>query len=186
MAMTRAFRARGIAAATEAAATIRDRLSAADAPESQRLMALANIAAGSGDFAGARNALDLVLKYQPTSVQALATLGAVQLALGDRAAMEASFQKAIEAQPTLEARLNSLGYTLLRAGRIDDAIAVFEYNVRKYPQSANCYDSLAEAFEKKGDRQQAIRNYARALSMMDPNPTGSSYQALKRLLGEKQ
>jgi tetratricopeptide (TPR) repeat protein len=59
-------------------------------------------------------------------------------------------------------------------------------NGRKYPQSANCYDSLAEAFEKKGDRQQAIRNYARALSMMDPDPTGSSYQALKRLLGEKQ
>ena len=99
--------------------------------------------------------------------------------------METSFQKAFETQPNLEDRLNALGYTLLRASRIDEAIVVFEYNARKYPQSANCYDSLAEAFEKKGDRQQAIRTYARALSLMDPDPAGTSYQALKRLLNEK-
>lgn len=185
MALTRAFRARGIAAAIEVAAASAERLSAAEAPEIQRLTALAAIAAGSGDFAGARSALDFVLKHQPASTAALVALGGVQLALGDRTAMEASFQKANETLPNLESRVNSLGYTLLNAGRIDEAIAVFEYNVRRYPQSANCYDSLAEAFEKKGNRQEAIRNYAKALSMTDPDPAGSSYQALKRLLNEK-
>jgi len=168
------------------AAASPDRLSVADGPEIQRLTTLADIAARSGDFAGARTALKFVLKYQPASASALVALGGVQLALGDRTAMEASFQKAIETLPSLESRFNSLGYTLLNAGRIDEAIVVFEYNVRRYPESANCYDSLAEAFEKQGNRQQAIRNYARALSMMDPDPAGSSYQALKRLLSEKQ
>jgi tetratricopeptide (TPR) repeat protein len=185
MALTRAFRTRGIGAAIEVAAASPDRVSVTDA-EIQRLTALADIAARAGEFAGARAALEFVLKHQPASAPALVSLGGAQLALGDRTAMEASFHKAVEIQPNLEGRINSIGYALLSAGRIDEAIVVFEYNVAKYPQSANCYDSLAEAFEKKGDRRQAIRNYAKALSMADPDPSGSSYQALKRLLNEKQ
>jgi len=97
--------------------------------------------------------------------------------------MEAAFQKARDAMPNVEGRINSLGYTLLRAGRLDDAVAVFEYNVKAYPESANSYDSLAEALEKRGDRKEAARNYARAVSM-DPNPTSSSFAALQRLLGD--
>jgi len=64
---------------------------------------------------------------------------------------------------------------------VDEAIAVFEYNVQAYPQSANVYDSLAEAFEKKGEREKAIRHYARAASIA-PAPGSSSSLALKRLL----
>jgi Flp pilus assembly protein TadD len=186
MAMSRAFGARGIAGAMEVAAKTPERFEAPDSPEIQRLMMLATIAVGRGDLTGSAAALDFVLARQPGFVPALVARGGIHLALGDRAAMEASFKKATAAQPDTETRINSLGYTLLRAGRVEDAIVVFEFNVRQYPQSANVYDSLAEAYEKKGDRQQAIRNYARALSMADPDPASSSYQALKRLLAEKQ
>lgn len=186
MALTRAFRDRGMAGALEVARTTQESFKAAGTPELQRLMALVNAAIGRGDLAGSGAALDFVLAQQPAFVPALVAKGGVQLSLGDRQAMEASFRKALEAQPDVEGRLNGLGYALLGAGRLDDAIVVFEYNVRQYPQSANVYDSLAEAFEKKGDRPQAIRNYARALSLGHPDPNASYYQALKRLLGEKQ
>ena len=186
MAMTRAFRARGIAGAVEVASANPERLTAADSPELQRLMVLSDAALRAGDLAGARAALEFVIARSPSSATGHLRLGGVRLAQGDRAAMETSFEKALSIDKNQEGRLNSLGYTLLRLGRVDEAIVVFEYNAGKYPQSANVYDSLAEALEKKGDRRQAIRNYARALSMGDPDPSSSSYQALKRLLSEKQ
>ena len=186
MVVTRAFKAGGIAAAAAAAAKFPERFTPADAPEVQRLLALATVALARGDAGGSAAAVDFILARQPASVPALLARGAVHLAQGDRAAMEASFTKAVAVPANVEGRLNSLGYTLLRNGRVDDAIAVFEYNARQYPESANVYDSLAEAQEKKGDRAQAIRNYARALSLADPDPSSSSYQALKRLLNEKE
>jgi len=186
MAITRAFGAGGAGAAAAAAAKVPERFQSPDAPEVQRLLALATIALARGDAGGSAAAVDFILSQQPASVPALLARGAVHLAQGDWAAMETSFKKAIASPANVESRLNSLGYTLLRNGRTDEAIAVFEYNVRQYPESANVYDSLAEAQEKKGDRQQAIRNYARALSMGDPDPSSSSYLALKRLLAGKQ
>lgn len=78
-----------------------------------------------------------------------------------------------------EATINRVGYFLLNANRTDDAIEIFKLNVEAYPQSANVYDSLAEAYEKKGDKQKALENYHKALSV-DPN-FRSSAEAVKRL-----
>ena len=184
MAISRAFRSGGGAAAVKAAAERPDSLSAEDGAAIQRLIAVSQTAMRIGDLGGARTVIDFMLKHHPSSVPALVLRGALGAAAGDKAAMESAFDHAREVGQTAEARVNAVGYTLLRSGRIDEAISVFEYNVRAYPQSANCYDSLAEAFEKKGSREQAIRNYARAVSL-DPTPGTTMYQALRRLLNEK-
>src|SRR5262249_14137416 len=72
-----------------------------------------------------------------------------------------------------EALLNKLRYQLIGAGKMDDAIAVFKSNVERYPQSANVYDSLAEAYEKSGKFDLARPNYERAVQLgtqnNDPN-----------------
>jgi CubicO group peptidase (beta-lactamase class C family) len=60
--------------------------------------------------------------------------------------------------------LNFLGYELLGAGESDMAIAVFELNVDQFPDEANPYDSLAEAYLAKGDRERAITLYRKALA----------------------
>jgi hypothetical protein len=80
----------------------------------------------------------------------------------------------------VEAEVNALGYELLRAGRADRAALVFGVNVRAHPQSANVYDSLAEAYEQLGRRDEAVRNYRRALEL---NPEQSSAVAGLRRLG---
>jgi CubicO group peptidase (beta-lactamase class C family) len=68
-----------------------------------------------------------------------------------------------------ESSFNDLGYSLLGKKRIDDAVKVFELNVRLFPGSANVYDSLAEALEKRGDAEAAIRNYEKSLAMKPDN-----------------
>lgn len=42
--------------------------------------------------------------------------------------------------------INSLGYRLMQIKRYDQAVMVLGWNVRDYPNSANAYDSLAEAY----------------------------------------
>jgi hypothetical protein len=64
-----------------------------------------------------------------------------------------------------EADLNAYGYQLIGQQRLDDAIAMFERNVKAHPQSWNVYDSLAEAYGLKGDKKKAIENYSKALSL---------------------
>ncbi len=67
----------------------------------------------------------------------------------------------------IEGRLNDIGYFLLGRNQIDDAISVFKLNVELYPSSANTYDSLGEAYLRKGDRANALSNYKKALEI-DP------------------
>jgi len=64
--------------------------------------------------------------------------------------------------------LNSLGYELLGDGEVDMAIAVFKLNTYIFPTDANAYDSLADSYLAKGDREEAIKMYRKALEV-DPN-----------------
>jgi CubicO group peptidase (beta-lactamase class C family) len=79
--------------------------------------------------------------------------------------------------------LNRLGYALLEADKADDAIKVFELNIEAYPQDANGYDSLAEAYAKKGEKALAIKNYAKALELNPEN--ANALERLNKLIKEK-
>lgn len=63
--------------------------------------------------------------------------------------------------------INFLGYQKLFSENYDLAIMIFEYNTRVFPNSANTYDSLAEAYMKIGDKENAIINYKKSLEL-DP------------------
>ncbi len=41
----------------------------------------------------------------------------------------------------------------MTGGKIDAAVRVLQLNVERFPRSANAYDSLADAYRKKGNRQ---------------------------------
>jgi len=64
-----------------------------------------------------------------------------------------------------ETDINLYGYQLLGEGETDAAIEIFRKNVKDYPQSWNTYDSLGEAYDKKGDKKLAAENYRRAQNM---------------------
>jgi len=73
-----------------------------------------------------------------------------------------------------ERALNQLGYMLLEKGRNADAIAILKLNVEEYPKSGNVYDSLAEAYAKDGQKQQAIANYRKSLELDPENQNAAN------------
>ncbi len=79
----------------------------------------------------------------------------------------------------VEGDVNAAGYQLLNAGRNAAAIVVFHVNTLLFPNSANTFDSLAEGYERAGQRDAAIATYRKALAM-DPG-MGSSREGLRRL-----
>jgi CubicO group peptidase (beta-lactamase class C family) len=78
-----------------------------------------------------------------------------------------------------ESQTNNMGYALLQLKRVDDAIAVFEQNTADFPQSANTWDSLAEAYMIKGEKELAIKYYEKSLAL-DPN-NKNAVEQLKKL-----
>jgi CubicO group peptidase (beta-lactamase class C family) len=67
-----------------------------------------------------------------------------------------------------EAELNSLGYQLLSESKMNEALRVFESNTVAYPASSNAFDSLAEAYLNIGNKEQAVKNYRKAVAL-DPD-----------------
>ena len=59
--------------------------------------------------------------------------------------------------------LNAMGYRAMGLNKIDSAIEFLRHNVKLYPESANVYDSLGEAFEASGKFELAIKNYEIAI-----------------------
>ncbi|MEL6821073.1 MAG: serine hydrolase, partial [Calditrichota bacterium] len=82
--------------------------------------------------------------------------------------------------------LNMVGYELLWDAEIDNAIEAFTLNTKLFPDAANCYDSLGEAWLKKGNRKNALANYRKALEL-DPQME-SARNAIARIqaVGSRQ
>ena len=98
--------------------------------------------------------------------------------------------RALKAGPTApeydfrEVELNRLGYQLLQMKKVADAIEIFKLNLEMYPQSANVYDSLGEAYMTRNDKELSIANYKKSLEL-DPNNTNAKSR-LATLTGEQK
>jgi dienelactone hydrolase len=71
-----------------------------------------------------------------------------------------------------ENTLNAMGYELLQNGKTKDAIELFKINVASYPESANVYDSLSEAYEADGNKDLAVQNAEKALQFLGSENAG--------------
>ncbi|HEV7684837.1 MAG TPA: serine hydrolase [Pyrinomonadaceae bacterium] len=76
-----------------------------------------------------------------------------------------------------EQELNTLGYQLLQMKKVSEAIEIFKLNVEAYPQAANTYDSLGEAYLAAGEKQLAITNYKKSLELNPQNTSASRFLA---------
>lgn len=85
----------------------------------------------------------------------------------------------IKGNVSSESELNACGYVMMADGELKEAITVFRINANLYPQSANCYDSLGEAYAKAGMTDKAIQAYEVA-QRLDPSNTGIQ-ERLKKL-----
>ena len=87
-----------------------------------------------------------------------------------------------------EATLNRMGYRLLQAEERPEALAMLEYVTRRFPGSANAWDSLSEAQEQAGQAAAALASVAEGLRALDGDTTLRPAQrdALTRSLRDRE
>jgi tetratricopeptide (TPR) repeat protein len=64
-----------------------------------------------------------------------------------------------------EVELNTYGYQLMGQNRLDEALKIFKLNIDRHPDAWNTYDSYAEAWANKGDKEKAKEYYEKAYEM---------------------
>lgn len=68
-----------------------------------------------------------------------------------------------------EDELTMYGYSALWDNKVKDALEIFKLIAEEFPNSANAYDSLGEAYLKDGDTNLSLVNYEKSLSMNPDN-----------------
>lgn len=61
--------------------------------------------------------------------------------------------------------LNKIGYVFLKEKSVDNAVIVFQENVKLFPNNANTWDSLGEAYFINHDKENALKAYKKALEL---------------------
>lgn len=61
--------------------------------------------------------------------------------------------------------INNLGYEALEKGEVQDAILIFKRSTEQNPNSANAFDSIADAYEDAGMWNEAIKSSERAVDL---------------------
>ncbi len=108
------------------------------------------------------------LAGQPAAPQLADVMNAI--AEGSTAAALSAIRSAQAAGKQLaipEDTINLAGYNLLGTGKLDDAMKMFELNVDAHPDSANAYDSLADAYVAAGDKAKAAELARKAAALLD-------------------
>ncbi|MCJ7932122.1 MAG: beta-lactamase family protein [Chryseobacterium sp.] len=77
-----------------------------------------------------------------------------------------------------EETLNNIGYIVMRSSRTDEAVTIFELNVKEHPQSGNAFDSLGEGYFNAKNYPLALKNYKKSLEL-DPQNTNASNMITK-------
>jgi len=72
---------------------------------------------------------------------------------------------------------------VLRKDDVKGAIKIFTFNAEQFPDVANSWDSLGEAYMKAGDMEAATRSYQKVL---DLNPNSENAKAMLKKIKEGQ
>ncbi|MGH1366262.1 MAG: amidohydrolase family protein [Calditrichia bacterium] len=80
-----------------------------------------------------------------------------------------------------ESELNRLGYFLLSSERAEEAITILRINSDNYPESANCFDSLGDAYLAAGRTEEALASYQKVLAL---DPTGEFGRLAREAIAE--
>ncbi len=94
----------------------------------------------------------------------------LQKLLNDPKQTQSQIAEQLKTIVTSETELNGLGYLYLNNKEFDKAITVFTINKLLFPNNFNTYDSLAEAYDNSGQKDQALKNYELAFALIQQNP----------------
>lgn len=82
-----------------------------------------------------------------------------------------------------ESTLDQVGQSLLDSGKTEDAVEVLRANAQEYPNSADVYARLGEAYMRSGQKALAVQSYEECLGL-DPKKE-NAIEALRNLKQQK-
>jgi CubicO group peptidase (beta-lactamase class C family) len=145
-------------------------------PDQKHLVVLLDNTSQGGNLGRINRAITNILYNQPFEMPKQSIAEVLMKTItegGDVAAAVKQYRELKATQGAVydfaEGELNTLGYQLLGAKKLKEAIEIFKLNVEAYPQAANPYDSLGEAYLAAGDRELALQNYRKALELNPQN-----------------
>lgn len=80
-----------------------------------------------------------------------------------------------------ENTLNVSAYRLVGQKKMNEALEIFIFTTKLFPESWNAFDSLGETYMTLGNKELAIKNYEKSLELNPDSPSGK--EALKQLKG---
>jgi len=144
----------------------------------------------NGNYNEASNLLEASVKWYPSSFNSFRDLSAVYKAQGKNVPMdEAAFLMMLNQKDFLAAKrvyeetqrkfpgwlyfseqsIYDIGHTYMKEGDITSALEVFKLYIRAFPKSWYSFDSLASAWMKLGNKNEAIDNYKKVLELNPEN-----------------
>lgn len=112
----------------------------------------------SADPAGARHAYQGALRLDPRHVEAHINLGRMLHEDGHPADAEKHYQSALAIDPEHALAAFNLGVALEDLGRLADAVSAYETALGLDPDNADAHYNLAGIYERRGDKQGALRH----------------------------
>ncbi|MES2328752.1 MAG: DUF2911 domain-containing protein [Bacteroidota bacterium] len=121
---------------------------------------------------------------QNKNFQTLSIKSGILAQMGKKDEAEKLMADAIANPNAGENDINLYGYQLLNDKQNAKAIEVFILNTKRFPASANTWDSLGEAYATTGDKAKAIESFKKSLTLNPPaNTKANSEKFLKELGG---
>jgi hypothetical protein len=130
--------------------------------------------------AGRDPAMDVILSHKPgpSVVELVRAAADKNDYAAAREALMTFIRDPLHKYATVESDINRLGYEFLNAKKSDQALLVLKLNVEAYPDSFNTWDSLAEIYMDRGEKELAIQNYVKSLEL-NPMNYGAREQLAK-------
>ncbi len=107
------------------------------------------------------------MELKPDYADARVNLGRLLHSEGDHVGAEANYREALQLQPDNPTAAFNLGVVLEDLKRPDDAVAAYEAALQSDPSYADAHYNLAALYEKKGERESALRYLAMYRKLVD-------------------
>lgn len=116
----------------------------------------------------------------------LGTKAEVLLKMGRDQEANSIMQSAIKLPSATPMGIHQYGRRLLAAKRVDEALAVFQYNESRYQEQWPIHVGLARGYAAKGDTKQALEHARKALAQAPDPVNKQSLEAMVKALESGQ
>lgn len=89
-----------------------------------------------------------------------------------------------KAIPVPQGVINQAAYDRMQAGKTKDAVTLTKLNTEAFPESANAYDSLGDAYLADGQNELALQASQKAIELLPGDPIDENFKKLIRQSAE--